>query len=235
MAEIIPSDAVRAIQDGVKTDIISVRDREFITRPVHLPPFEPLPDTLTVHTLSGVAIFCNSFPKDHVAFIHVDSAKDVYVIGELDEQSRKRPCYLHATLFQAKQFRFNQSFKQEEFIIGIQTGFVDNANRQKFLQIAGNVETEGSTRQSDDGVSQRITIRQGTSLEAEAEFKNPVWLAPFRTFPEIDQPESPFIFRVTGDGLLALHETLETEWQLKAIRAIHDYLAEKVKDVQILY
>ncbi len=235
MAEIVPSDAVRAIQESVKTETIDVRGRSYVTRKVLRPPDEPMPETLTVHTLSGVALFCNTFPKGRIAYIHIDSASGVFVLGPLDEQSQQRPCYVAAKLFREKQFPFGATMSQENFLIGIQTAFVESANRQKFLQIASAVETGSSTRLSDDGISQKIITRKGTSLESEVDFKNPVWLAPYRTFPEIDQPESPFVFRTTGEGLLALHETLETEWQLKAIAAMAQYFKDNVSGVSVLH
>jgi hypothetical protein len=229
MSDLIPSDAVRAIQDSTKVDVIELGGEFYVSRLVAIPPPEPMPDTLRVHTLDGVAAFCNSFSGREIAYLHIESANSVRVWGNIEGRHRQRPCFLHATLFQEKSFPFGRSLDQESFLVGVQSAFVNSENRAKFLRVAGNVTEEGSVKASDDGVSQALAVRSGVSLDASLEFQNPVWLAPYRTFPEITQPSSPFIFRAAKGPQLSLHETYETDWQLTAIKAIAEYLSDKIE------
>ena len=45
-------------------------------------------------------------------------------------------------------------------------------------------------------MSQKTTIKTGAENLSEVKVPNPVVLAPYRTFSEVDQPESKFIFRL---------------------------------------
>lgn len=234
MSELIPSDAVQAIKDSVQVVQIEVDGTKYVSRAVTLPPSEPLPDTLKVHTLSGVAEFCNAFDKSKIAYVHIEPASSVKVWGPLEGRHRNRPCYLAASLFAERSFPFGRALTQEEFIVGVQSGFVESENRTTFLRVAESLTEEGCVKASDDGVSQALATRQGVSLDASVEFKNPVFLAPFRTFPEIKQPVSPYLFRVGKGPTLALHETHETEWQLTAVKAIAEFLNSRIEGVSIL-
>ncbi len=101
--------------------------------------------------------------------------------------------------------------------------------RDGLLKFVGNLTTALVQNSVDDGTSQTVTIEQGVR-KSEVELPNPVTLAPRRTFPEVDQPDSPFILRVrqTREGQmpeLALYEADGGLWKLAAIQNIKDHLA----------
>ncbi len=84
-----------------------------------------------------------------------------------------------------------------------------------------------------------LEVRQGVSMRQEVEFKNPVILQPFRTFPEIKQPESEFVFRIhiheQDNGITcSLHEADGSAWKLKAITGIRDYFKEQLPDIPVI-
>jgi hypothetical protein len=76
-------------------------------------------------------------------------------------------------------------------------------------------------------------------LQKELVLQNPFKLKPFRTFREVDQPESPFIFRVHQQAeempKCALYEADGGAWKLQAMKNIGDYLKEKLPDTVVLY
>jgi hypothetical protein len=88
---------------------------------------------------------------------------------------------------------------------------------------------ESSGTVEDDGISQKVTQRQGiTSLSIDKmTVPNPVMLQPFRTFYDITQPESEFVFRLQDDprrGVTAgLFEADGGAWIGKEVQAIKDY------------
>lgn len=77
---------------------------------------------------------------------------------------------------------------------------------------------------TDDGISQVITTKQGVSMAQNVVFQNPVPLKPMRTFTEVDQPESNFTLRVDEDANCALYEADGGAWKNEAVINIHDYL-----------
>lgn len=133
-----------------------------------------------------------------------------------------------------------QVFDGEGIVVLLQTCFVRNAGDWvKALTVAGNV-SDGVTRDfSDDGISQAGTIRSGIASMADVAMPNPVQLAPYRTFPEIEQPLSSFVFRARSGGgdskpTFALFESDGGAWRIEAMQRISDWLgaeAEKVKPV----
>ena len=62
---------------------------------------------------------------------------------------------------------------------------------------------------------------------------NPVILRPYRTFPEVEQPASSFIFRMKeNDGVCcALFEADGGAWKNEAMRNIKEYLKENLCDL----
>ena len=67
---------------------------------------------------------------------------------------------------------------------------------------------------ADDGVGQTVTAKSGVTRTTKVDVKNPWMLAPFRTFPEVAQPESPFILRMDKDSQCALFEGDELDLRL---------------------
>lgn len=230
--------AVKAIQDSVETKEILISGESYTTREVFIPPDDPLPDVLTLHTLTGLVDFINVKASIGVEAIHVLSCTEVRVIGSIEGRTRKRPVYVRAVVAGSSKFRFDQYLPAEDFVIGLQSGFVDSDGRKQVLSLAGNLRDEAVQQVGDDGVTQTVTVRKGVSLAQAAVVPNPVFLAPYRTFGEIEQPESPFIFRVKRkDGELpqvALFETADRGWELKAIKLIRQFLQDAMPDVPII-
>lgn len=234
MSELIPNDAVKAIQDGVETATIEVGGNTFTTRQVFLPPAEPQPKTLQLHTLTGLAEFVNSFDKSQIACIHIKDAANVWVCGKIDGRHNERAYFAQAVRFSNGKFPFCEYLDQESFIIAVQTCFVPSDARAKLLALVGNLVDEAVNNQHDNGVTQKVTTRRGISMVGAEEVPNPVNLAPYRTFPEIDQPESPFVLRVQKGCQVALFETRNCQWELDAIQGIAEFLKSKIQDVTII-
>ena len=58
-----------------------------------------------------------------------------------------------------------------------------------------------------------------------------VQLRPFRTFLEVEQPESEFLLRVDADKGIGLFEADGGVWKLEAKRNIADYFASHLADL----
>ena len=77
-----------------------------------------------------------------------------------------------------------------------------------------------------------VTIKTGIASVGEAEVPNPVTLAPYRTFPEIEQVESKFIFRMKEGPLAAIFEADGGAWKNEAMKRIKEYLVENLKELK---
>ena len=98
------------------------------------------------------------------------------------------------------------------------------------LKFVGSMRDEQSNQVADDGFSQRVTIKTGVSQVGDVTVVNPVYLAPRRTFPEIQQPESPYILRLKEGPKAALYDCDDHTWRVEAIASIGTWLREQLVD-----
>ena len=126
-------------------------------------------------------------------------------------------------------FSFNQFVEKEKFNIGLQSNCIGDGSTDKdlLLKFTGTVEAGTIAQYGDDGVSQKATIKTGIASKSEALVPNPVTLKPYRTFIEVDQPSSEFVFRMKethGEILCAIYEADGGAWEMEARKNIKSYL-----------
>lgn len=127
----------------------------------------------------------------------------------------------------------------EDLILHLQTHFVETEQRNALLKICSNLTSEKIITSRDDGFSQEITTRKNVSLKEKVKVENPILLEPFRTFREIEQPGSPFIFRLhdRGEGRLpsvSLSMADADTWKLQAMLNIKVFLDHRLgQDLKI--
>lgn len=241
--ELIPSDAVKAIQDSVGTGLIVLDDISYVTRPIYAPPVESTPVSLRMNTLTGISDFMNKGVDElEGVMFHVVSERQVDVVGPIFGRSHQRKTFATTTadvVLSKSEFHFGEFYDVEQFIIKLQSLFAPTFERGAVLALVGNIKEEKVRTTSDDGVTQSVIARSGIANVTEVQVPNPVTLAPFRTFREIEQPTSPFILRVKqgkegGLPTVALFEADGGEWKLTAIASIRRFLEEAVEGVAVI-
>lgn len=113
----------------------------------------------------------------------------------------------------------------------IKLSIVPTEVRDTLVQLISTVTTENGVSLADDGMTQRVTARSGISLVKQVSVPNPVVLAPYRTFIEVEQPKSPFVFRIrqTGDEVqTALFAADADAWKREAIANIRDWFEQHI-------
>lgn len=187
-------------------------------------------EPLVLNTLSGFVKYVQSNldRQDESLIIHVKNESAVYLKGLIaGDGSREKLAVAQAII---PKFDFNYFMDTEEFNIALQSKFVPNDDRQILLQVVGNVSEENVKNTGDDGVSQAVTINQGVASKADVKVPNPVVLAPYRTFLEVEQPESQFIFRMKDGPRGAIFEADGGAWRNQAIVNIREYLKEQLSE-----
>ncbi|MEB9817123.1 hypothetical protein P4K18_27225, partial [Bacillus cereus] len=101
-----------------------------------------------------------------------------------------------------------------------------NNHRDIVLQVVGTVVENDVKEIGDDGVSQAVTVKTGVASRGNAKVPNPVQLSPYRTFVEVEQPESKFVFRMREGARCGLFEADGGAWKLEAMNNIKEYLKE---------
>jgi hypothetical protein len=117
----------------------------------------------------------------------------------------------------------------EEAIIYLSSAFVRDANVDLLIKLFSNVKTGAVLQAEDDGVAQTVTAKVGPGLQLTTPVPNPVVLRPYRTFREIEQPETPFILRATSNGAdklpsFRLIAVQDGKWKLDAAESVAEFL-----------
>lgn len=125
-------------------------------------------------------------------------------------------------------FHYGMFHKTEELIIALQSVFTKTADRDLLQKVVGSVKEENVRETGDDGISQAVTIKTGIASSDDVLVPNPVRLAPYRTFLEVEQPTSDFIFRMKDGPVGAIIEADGGAWRNQAIINVRDYLLNQL-------
>lgn len=196
-------------------------------------------DSIGMNTLTSLVQYIknnSSEFKDGKYIVQVVSPTVVRLISSLDgDRKREKLVEVEA---EVPEFRFDRYLQHEEFLIGVQAKFADgdaeDNDKALILKFAGTVKSGTVAQYKDDGVSQKATIKTGVASLSEAEVPSPCRLKPFRTFLEVDQPLSSFIFRLEdkGSGVnCALYEADGGAWKNAAKENIRVFLEENLKGI----
>ena len=191
---------------------------------------ETAPSPVNFNTLTGLVAFAKALPEKNV-FFHVESPTRVTLLGELQpENFNLRFCFAEArTDFEPFAFASTRNpawVDLELFVISLQSMFWETESREDIISLLGSVSNEAVETNNDDGFSQSLHVRIGISLREKAKVENPVYLRPYRTFREVDQPEGRFILRIRKkDGLqCSLWEADGGLWKSTAMKTIKEWL-----------
>lgn len=220
-----------------KPEILTVNGSAFTDKKLDRISEELTASSITFTTLQGLVSYLklNVDRLQYDKIVHVVSPTEVRLISNLNkDRERECPVVVKAEI---PEFSFGRWMDSEEFVIGMQAKFIpDEKDYASVLAFSGTAESGTVAQYSDDGISQKATVKTGITQKADAIVPNPVTLRPFRTFTEVEQPQSQFIFRMDnkrGDGIqCALFEADGKAWRKAAMDNIKKYLDEELAAVE---
>lgn len=232
-------DLIRTIQDSVKTEIITADPGQFTSRPVHRVPEKDFVKRLGVASLTGIVDYLNKKIDDGAGedlFVHVITPVEIAVRNGVEGREDRRYTPIVAAA-DVPAHPFGSFHSKEEFIIYLQSRFQPTEGQQVLLRQLGTLVAEEAVSLADDGTTQEVTVRSGIN-RAEEQITNPVHLRPFRTFPEIEQPESPFIVRLQKQSeaviKVALFEADGGAWRNTARLSIKAFIEGHADGVPVI-
>lgn len=176
--------------------------------------------------------------KKDFLMVQVVSPTEVRVIGRVNNQG-SRSVYVDVNAV-VDNIPFGRFLDQEDMVILLQSQFVHDEEQQTekgiddrdiLLQVVSNLRSDEVQQQTDDGVSQTVQINSGVASVSTVKVPNPVTLIPYRTFQEIEQPASKFIFRMHEGMTSALFEADNSQWKVEAKHRIKAFLNEEQQKV----
>lgn len=207
-----------------KPEVFSFEGRTYVDKKVNAVE-EEIADAITVKTLSGLVDYIK-FNIDNLDMLKhivlIKSHTEVVLISTLNKD-KNRNCFV-SCVADLPNVRLNNFIDTESFNIMLQSCFVKNEDRDVVLKVVGNIKEEAVKTVGDDGISQSVVAKTGIAKHENVLVPNPVILAPYRTFTEIEQPESAFVFRMQDGPRAALFEADGGSWRNKAMIRIKYYL-----------
>lgn len=150
--------------------------------------------------------------------------------GLVDERNREELMRADAIV---NEFQFDRYYDQERFLIELQANFIESDDLTVLKQVAGNIQSGTTANYDDDGVSQKTTIKSGIANKTDVIVPNPVKLRPYRTFAEIEQPQSSYVFRIQDSDRGPSFKLVEADgglWKNATMKKIKEYLAYELAE-----
>ena len=203
---------------GLKTaEVLDINGERYVDKDVYRVENELRASAIQMNTLTSLVDYLKA-GVDTMAekmLVQVVTPTKVRVLSMLDaDRKREELVDVEAMI---PDFEYGRYMGNERFIIALQSKFIDNDDRALLLKFAGTVKDESIAEYGDDGVTQKATVKTGITSVGDAIVPNPVKLQPFRTFIEVTQPESAFVFRMRqADGGVAgcaIFEAVGGAWE----------------------
>lgn len=162
-------------------------------------------------------------------FIQIQTYNKVQVFSTYDDQYERS--YLYRCTADTPIVSVGKFNPYENAVIELRSLYIPNDDIKYLLNLLSSISSESKVTSSDNGVTQSVEAKQGIALSQMVQVKPRVSLKPFRTFIEVEQPESEFLLRISGDGKIGLFEADGGVWKLEATRNVAHYFEEALKDL----
>lgn len=220
-----PKDRMIEARDAHGQNRLLVIDDEGKSREI-LPVDDLAREPLYINTLTGLVNYITSNVErfENSLLLQVLSERSVILKGTLRfDGSREKLVQVDAIV---PDFDYGYFLDTEQLLIAFQSKFTKTQDRDLLLKVIGNVKEENVRQTGDTGIAQAVTIKTGVASADDVMVPNPVTLAPYRTFLEVEQPVSDFIFRMKDGPRGAIFEADGGAWRNQAIVNVRDYLAD---------
>lgn len=194
-----------------------------------VPKVKHSPDRYAVKSLDAIAnLIKTEIGKARVPlFIRIDTPTRVFVESSWDSE------FDRDFLYQAncEEANFEPGWRDhEKAIIELKSAFIPTEGQQYLLDLLSRLCVDDGVETTDNGVTQTVTTKQGVSLKQAENVRNIVGLKPFRTFREVNQPESMFLIRVDDKSRVAILEADGEIWKIEAKLNIKAYFEKELAD-----
>ena len=207
--------------------------------------------SVSFNTLTGLVDYLkskNDVPNefiDHI-FVSVVSPTRIEVYSGINSHNFYERSVIATVEAVLPKVKVGEWLEQSAFCILLRSCFVDvqdgqeellsDTNRDALIEVASNIVSGTIAEYQDTGISQKATLKTGIQESEDKLLPERVTLRPYRTFLEVEQPKSEFIFRAQdsrGGGVqLALYEADGGRWKMDAMRTVKEYLEKELKEFQ---
>lgn len=229
-------DALEFLAEGSVPHLVEGESKRFSDKILYEVEPKEYPDPLKLSTLSSLVAYIND-PMDKILtsstkfLLVISSPTSVSLVSELDTDNQRETLVECRAMLPTTADLFTWS-QREFFTIYMASMCTKTEDRDVVQEFLSRLSVGTIAEYGDDGISQRATIKKGVTGKQDVVVPNPLTLAPYRTFTEIDQPKNSFIFRLkdqSDEVYCRLFEADGGAWKHDAITSIKDYLELHLK------
>lgn len=222
---------IEKIVELKSTQTFFIGDQVYSDRPLtRIPPHVDRPTTISV---SGLDSVCKLIRKE-LAKVGVTVMVQVSSFDTVEVMTTYLHDFSRNILYRAKADvpGFREGWReQEKALIELRSLFIPGGGTEYLLDLLSRISEDSNVTSTDNGVTQTVEARQGIALKSMVEVRPRVELQPFRTFLEVEQPESEFLLRVDKDKGVGLFEADGGVWKLEAKRNVAKYFEKELEDL----
>lgn len=190
------------------------------------------PEQITVSGLDSIVRLVEReeylFENEYPIYVQVKSATEVCVFTSLDEWKVRNSLYRAV----CDTNPIKEGFRgYETAIIELRSRFIQNEGTEYLLGLLSRINVDRGVTTTDNGVTQSVESRRGISLKQMENIKPRVKLCPYRTFYEVEQPESEYLLRLDEDGNIGFFEADGGMWKLEAKENITNYFESMLDEL----
>jgi len=229
----LDSELLHDILDLAEVKELEINGRKYTTKGIS-PVKEPTPKVLEVSTLTSLVDYIEA-NKDKLdldtLMIHVEGPTEVRVISNLIGEFKQRDEFVCAVpRLPDYADMFNRAWPKDKFIPLLQSLFLEGPHRDLLLKTLASVRIENGADINDDGITQTVSVHSGAVRVDGQEIPNPLEMAPYCTFPDVQQPIRLFTFRLHADSSCTLIEADGGAWQQVAALSVKEFLTKELNE-----
>lgn len=192
------------------------------------------PDTLRLASLDALVKLVQtetSASAESPLYITVPDHMTVLCFGQPDAKARYfRQIYYEAQATDVPGWSEKVSLGFEEAQIALRTRFQETADTLYTMKLLSDICCGAKIVYNDNGIATTVTTQKGIALQGSDQIRPIVKLKPYRTFQEVEQPESIFLIRV-NERTISFTEADGGMWKLRARETVRAFLEEKLADM----
>lgn len=215
---------------GPKT--FEIEGKTFSSGPLdQIIPEKPSPYKITVNGLDSICKLVRNEAKKigRQIFIQAKNFREVDVFTTYGDEFDRY--YLYGCTADTPKVTNGRYMSYENAVVELRSLYMPNEGTDYLLHLLSSISSESKVTSSDNGVTQKVAASSGIALKETVAIKPRVNLQPFRTFLEVNQPESEFLLRIDKSGEIGLFEADGGVWKLEATRNIAAYFEKALEDL----
>lgn len=188
------------------------------------------PQELTLTSLDALVkmVKTEASEMDAPLYITIPDHLTAICFGQPDAELRyDRVSYYRAKATDVPGWQSDVKMGFEEMQIALRTRFQETPDAAYAMKLLSDITTGGKITFNDNGIATSVVTQKGVALQANEAIRPIVKLKPYRTFQEVEQPESPFLIRVSERGI-SFTEADGGMWKLTARQTIKAFLEERL-------